>query len=188
VFQHQLRLLDDAEAGERGFTQGQAAANVETAWYAHRLPRAVGEGEAPVAFRTAGNCVFGAIAAVKAAAPKIRQGGSIVLTGGIAGARPQKGWTLGASICGAMEGFTRALAVELAPIRVNIVSPGFVRTPLWSNVPEIEREAMYRQVGARLLVGRVGEADDIAQTYLYLMNNGFATGQTIVIDGGGILV
>jgi NAD(P)-dependent dehydrogenase (short-subunit alcohol dehydrogenase family) len=132
--------------------------------------------------------VFGAIAAVKAAAPIIRQGGSIVLTSGIASARPQKGWTIAASLCGAMEGFTRALAIELAPIRVNIVSPGFVRTPLWSNIPENEREAMYLQVGARLPVGRVGEADDIAQTYLHLMNNAFATGQTIVIDGGGVLV
>jgi NAD(P)-dependent dehydrogenase (short-subunit alcohol dehydrogenase family) len=132
--------------------------------------------------------MFGAIAAVKAAAPNIRQSGSIVLTSGIAGARPQKGWTIAASICAAMEGFTRALAVELAPIRVNIVSPGLVRTPLWANIPEDEREAMYRQAGARLPVGQVGEADDIAQTYLYLMNNPFVTGQTVVIDGGGVLV
>lgn len=132
--------------------------------------------------------VFGAMSAVKAASPYIRPGGSITLTSGIASERPQKGWTVGASICGAMEGFMRALAVELAPIRVNIVSPGFVRTPLWSNIPQADREAMYRQVGAQLPTGRVGEADDIAQTYLYLMSNAFATGQTIIIDGGGVLV
>nr|WP_244174028.1 SDR family oxidoreductase [Paraburkholderia ginsengiterrae] len=132
--------------------------------------------------------VFGAIAAVKAAAPNIRRGGSIVLTSGVAGARPQKGWTTGASICSAMEGFTRALAVELAPIRVNIVSPGFARTALWSNIPEDEREVLYREVGTRLLVHRIGEADEIAQTYVHLMNNAFATGQTVVIDGGGVLV
>ena len=132
--------------------------------------------------------VFGAIAAVKAATPTIRHGGSITLTSGIASARPQKGWSIATSICGTMEAFMRALAVELAPIRVNIVSPGFVRTPLWSNIPESEREAMYRQAGGQLLVGRVGEANDIAQTYLYLMNNAFATGQVIVIDGGGVLV
>lgn len=132
--------------------------------------------------------MFGAIAAVRAAAPNIRQMGSIVLTSGIASARPLKGWTIAASICGAMEGFARALAVELAPIRVNIVSPGLVRTPLWANIPENEREAMYRQADARLPVGRVGEADDIAQAYLHLMNNAFVTGQTVVIDGGGVLV
>jgi len=132
--------------------------------------------------------MFGAMAAVKAALPYIRQGGSIVLTSGIASSRAPKGLTIGASICSAMEGFTRALAVELAPLRVNIVSPGFVRTPLWANIPENDRDAMYQDVGSRLLVGRVGEADEIAQAYLYLMNNTFVTGQTLVIDGGGVLV
>ena len=132
--------------------------------------------------------VFGAIAAIKAALPHIRQGGSIVLTSGIASARAPKGLTIGAGICSAMEGLTRALAVEIAPLRVNIVSPGFVRTPLWSNMPENDREAMYQHAGSTLLVGRVGEADEIAQAYLYLMNNTFVTGQTVVIDGGGVLV
>ncbi len=132
--------------------------------------------------------VFGAIAALKAALPYIRQGGSIVLTSGIASSRAPKGLTIGASICSAMEGLTRALAVELAPLRVNIVSPGFVRTPLWSNMPDDDREAMYQHAGSSLLVGRVGEADEIAQAYLYLMNNTFVTGQTVVIDGGGVLV
>lgn len=132
--------------------------------------------------------VFGAIAAIKAALPHMRQGGSIVLTSGIASARAPKGLTIGASICSAMEGLTRALAVELAPLRVNIVSPGFVRTPLWSTMPDHEREAMYQQAGSALLVGRVGEADEIAQAYLHLMNNTFVTGQTVVIDGGGVLV
>lgn len=132
--------------------------------------------------------MFGAMAAVKAAAPYIRQGGSIVLTSGIASARPMKGWTITASICGAMEGFTRALAVELAPIRVNIVSPGLVRTPLWGDMSESQREAMYLQACERLPVGRVGEADDIARTYLHLMDNAYVTGQSFVVDGGGILV
>lgn len=132
--------------------------------------------------------VFGAIAAIKAVLPHIRQGGSIVLTSGIASARAPKGLTIGAGICSAMEGLTRALAVEIAPLRVNIVSPGFVRTPLWSNMPENDREAMYQHAGSTLLVGRVGEADEIAQAYLYLMNNTFVTGQTVVIDGGGVLV
>jgi NAD(P)-dependent dehydrogenase (short-subunit alcohol dehydrogenase family) len=130
---------------------------------------------------------WGALTAAKYAAPRIRSGGSIVFTSGIAAARPQAGWALGASICAAMEGLTRALAVELAPLRVNIVSPGFVRTPLWRNMPEAEREAMYVAAGAKLPVGRVGEAADIAQAYLFLMQQGFATGQTLVVDGGGVL-
>jgi NAD(P)-dependent dehydrogenase (short-subunit alcohol dehydrogenase family) len=132
--------------------------------------------------------VFGAIAAAKHAAPHVRPGGSVVLTGGVASLRPQKGWTVAASVCGAMEAFTRALAVELAPIRVNLVSPGFVRTPLWDNIAEAQREAMYADVGAALLVGRVGEARDIAQTYVYLMTSPYSTGQVVVVDGGGVLV
>ena len=132
--------------------------------------------------------VFGAIAAAKHAAPHLRPGGSVVLTSGVASLRPQKGWTVAASICGAMEAFTRALALELAPLRVNLVSPGFVRTPLWANIPEAAREAMYAERGAALPVGRVGEAEDIAQTYLYLMTNRYSTGQTVVVDGGGVLV
>jgi len=132
--------------------------------------------------------VFGAIAAVKHAAPYLRRGGSMVLTSGIASLRPQKGWVALASVCSAMEGLTRALAVELAPIRVNLVSPGLVRTPLWDNLSEFEREALYSASGAALPVGRVGEAEDLAQTYVYLMTNRYATGQTIIVDGGGVLV
>jgi NAD(P)-dependent dehydrogenase (short-subunit alcohol dehydrogenase family) len=74
-----------------------------------------------------------------------------------------------ASICGAVDALTRALAVELAPIRVNAVSPGVVRTALWDNMAESDREALYREVGNALPVGRVGEAADIAEAYLYLM-------------------
>ncbi len=82
---------------------------------------------------------WGALTAAKYGAPLIRAGGSIVFTSGIAGARPQPGWALGASICAAMGGLTRALAVELAPLRVNLVSPGFVKTPLWAGIQEAER-------------------------------------------------
>jgi NAD(P)-dependent dehydrogenase (short-subunit alcohol dehydrogenase family) len=132
--------------------------------------------------------VFGALGAVKHAAAAIRPGGSIVLTHGIAGARPQAGWAVGASVCGAMDALTRALAVELAPLRVNAVSPGFVRTPLWNPIPEAQREALFREAGGRLLTRRVGEAAEIAEAYCYLMENTFTTGQTVVVDGGGVLV
>jgi NAD(P)-dependent dehydrogenase (short-subunit alcohol dehydrogenase family) len=131
---------------------------------------------------------WGAVTAAKYGAPLIRAGGSIVFSSGAAGARPQPGWALGASICTAMEGLTRALAVELAPVRVNLVIPGFVRTPLWRDIPEADREAMYAAAGARLLVGRVGEAAEVAETYVFLMRQGFATGQSVVVDGGGVLV
>lgn len=87
---------------------------------------------------------WGALTAVKYGAPFINAGGSVVLTGGIAGARPGKGWAIAASICSAMEGFTRAMAIELAPIRVNIVVPGLVKTDLWRNMPAAENRPCLR--------------------------------------------
>jgi NAD(P)-dependent dehydrogenase (short-subunit alcohol dehydrogenase family) len=131
---------------------------------------------------------WAALAAVKYGSPHIRKGGSIVLTTGVAGRRPHKGWAVAASVCGTIEALTRALAVELAPIRVNAVSPGVVRTNLWQNMSADEREQLFESVGKRLPVGRVGEAHDIAQAYLFLMQEGFSTGQTVVVDGGTVLV
>jgi NAD(P)-dependent dehydrogenase (short-subunit alcohol dehydrogenase family) len=131
---------------------------------------------------------FGAYMAAKFGHGGIRPGGSIVFTSGIAGRRPGKGWALGASVTSAMEGLTRALAVELAPIRVNLVSPGVVRTPLWDDMPEATRDALFAQSAERLLVGHVGEAEEVAESYLYLMRQSFSTGQVVVVDGGGVLV
>jgi NAD(P)-dependent dehydrogenase (short-subunit alcohol dehydrogenase family) len=131
---------------------------------------------------------WSALATVKYGSPQIRNGGSIVLTTGVAGQRPHSGWVIAASVCGTIEALTRALAVELAPIRVNAVSPGVVRTNLWQNMSSSDREQLFESVGKRLPVGRVGEADDIAQAYLFLMQEGFSTGQTVVVDGGTVLV
>jgi NAD(P)-dependent dehydrogenase (short-subunit alcohol dehydrogenase family) len=131
---------------------------------------------------------WSALATVKYGSPQIRSGGSIVLTTGVAGRRPHSGWVIVASVCGTIEALTRALAIELAPIRVNAVSPGVVRTNLWQNMNSLEREQFFESVGQRLPVGRVGEAHDIAQAYLFLMQDGFSTGQTVVVDGGTVLV
>jgi NAD(P)-dependent dehydrogenase (short-subunit alcohol dehydrogenase family) len=131
---------------------------------------------------------WGAFMAVKYGNAHIRPGGSVTLTNGVAGLRPRKGWTLVASICGAMEALTRALALELAPIRVNAVCPGVVRTELWNDMPESDRDALYRDVAQSLPVGRVGEPEDIAAAYLYLMREGYSTGQVIVVDGGAVLI
>jgi NAD(P)-dependent dehydrogenase (short-subunit alcohol dehydrogenase family) len=131
---------------------------------------------------------WGVLAAVKYASPHIRKEGSITLTTGIAGERPQKGWALAASVCGAVVSLTRALAVELAPIRVNAVSPGVVRTHLWQSLPEHERNGLFENIGKAMLVGRIGEASEIARSYLYLMQEGYSTGQTITVDGGAVLV
>jgi NAD(P)-dependent dehydrogenase (short-subunit alcohol dehydrogenase family) len=131
---------------------------------------------------------WGAYMAAKYGSSHIRKGGSIVFTSGLAGARPHAAWSLGASICMAMEGLTRALAVELAPLRVNVVSPGVVKSPLWSAMSDAARDTFYQQAGERLLVGHVGEVDEIAAAYLYLMRQTYGTGQVLRVDGGGGLV
>ena len=130
---------------------------------------------------------WGAYMAAKYGSSGIRPGGSIVFTSGLAGTRPHAGWSLGASICSAMEGLTRALAVELAPIRVNIVSPGVVKSPLWANMTAADREALYRQTAEKLPVGHVGEVEEIAEAYLYLMRQTYGTAQVLRVDVGGAL-
>jgi NAD(P)-dependent dehydrogenase (short-subunit alcohol dehydrogenase family) len=131
---------------------------------------------------------WSAFAAVKYAAPHINKGGSISLTSGVAGARPGSGWSVATSICSAMEGFVRAMAVELAPIRVNCVVPGVVKTNLWDSMSDVDREALYKNTGDALLLKRVGEADDIALAFTYLIKQQYGTGQNIVVDGGAVLV
>jgi NAD(P)-dependent dehydrogenase (short-subunit alcohol dehydrogenase family) len=131
---------------------------------------------------------WGAFAAVKYAAGQINAGGSITLTGGGAAHRPGSGWSYVASVCAAMEGFTRALALELAPIRINLVAPGLVKTGLWAGMEEQEREDMYSYFSQKLPVRYVAPPEDIAKTYLHLMEQPYATGQTMVIDGGYALI
>jgi NAD(P)-dependent dehydrogenase (short-subunit alcohol dehydrogenase family) len=132
--------------------------------------------------------VWGALSAAKHARPHLRPGGSITLTAGSAGRRPTPGWAVVATSCGAIESLTRALAVELAPIRVNAVMPGMVRTDLWTPVVGPDPQALFESTGQALPAGRIGEPEDIAAGYLYLMKNGFSTGAILQLDGGHALV
>jgi NAD(P)-dependent dehydrogenase (short-subunit alcohol dehydrogenase family) len=131
---------------------------------------------------------WGAYFSAKYGAPNIRAGGSIVFTSGTAGRRPRPGWSLGASSCSAIEGLTRGLAVGLAPIRVNLVCPGAIVTPLWDSFPEAARKQIFESAAAGLPVRHVADADEVATAYTYLMKQTFSTGEVIVVDGGGVLV
>jgi len=131
---------------------------------------------------------WGAYTAAKFGSAGIRAGGSIVFTSGTASQRPGPGWSVVASSLSAMEGLTRALAVELAPIRVNIVTPGVVKTDLWRGMNESERDQFYSGAARSLPVRHVGDVDEVARAYLYLMSQTYATGQAMITDGGGLLV
>jgi NAD(P)-dependent dehydrogenase (short-subunit alcohol dehydrogenase family) len=131
---------------------------------------------------------WGAVAAVKHAMASIRDGGSIILTSGFSAIRPRAGWTSQASIQCAVEGLTRALAVELAPIRVNCVSPALTRTARWDVRTNGHRRALYEPEEKRIPLRRVAEVDELAAAYIYLMKNSYTTGNVLSVDGGASLV
>jgi NAD(P)-dependent dehydrogenase (short-subunit alcohol dehydrogenase family) len=130
---------------------------------------------------------WGAVAAVKHAAPRVRAGGSIVLTSGTVAVRPVAGAALAASSAAAMEGLTRGLAAELAPIRVNAVRPGAISTPLWEQIPPPQRAALFTALADKTLTKSIGEPEQIALAHLYLMENRFVTGTVLTVDGGAVL-
>lgn len=130
---------------------------------------------------------FGSLAAVNTAVPHLRPGGSITLTTGTANHRPSAGWSVAASITGAIDALVRALAVELAPIRVNAVSAGVIRSPLWDSLPQETREQMYAQLSESLPLGRVGEPDEVAEAFGYLLRATYATGTVVTVDGGTLI-
>lgn len=105
---------------------------------------------------------------------------SITLTSGIHGTKPFPGLSNSIAWCGAVETLTRALAVDLAPVRVNNVSPGAIRTPMLEKLGE---EAM-AGFAEKQLVKDVGKVQEIAEAYLLGMRCAFVTGQQFVIDGG----
>ena len=127
---------------------------------------------------------WGALSAVKHGARSIRPGGSITLTNGMIAHRPRKGTPISTAMAGAIEHLTRGLAVDLAPIRVNAVCPGLIRTEVWSSIPEEGREARFADMTRRQPVARIGEPAEVAEAYLYLMRGGYTTGQVLHVDGG----
>jgi NAD(P)-dependent dehydrogenase (short-subunit alcohol dehydrogenase family) len=130
---------------------------------------------------------WGQYHAAKYAVPKMNANGSITFFAGIWSQRPVPGASLIAAINSAIEGLGRGLAIELAPIRVNVVSPGIVDTPIYSRMAADRKEALFREVAATIPAKRIGKPEEIAQTILYLMLNGYTTGSTLYVDGGTTL-
>ena len=137
-----------------------------------------------VAQQSFANKFWGQYFAAKHGASQIRPGGSIVLISGQLSQRPTAGAVIVASVNSAVEGLGRALAVELAPIRVNICSPGLTDTPRFEAQGRQKAEAFFASYAEKLPLKRVGQAKDVAETILYLMNNQQTTGSTLFVDGG----
>jgi NAD(P)-dependent dehydrogenase (short-subunit alcohol dehydrogenase family) len=119
---------------------------------------------------------------------RARSGGSLTFMSGIAAYRPMPRGAIVAAINGALASLAYALALELAPLRVNVVSPGWVDTPIWDSVAGERKYEMQSQMAKRLPVGRIGRPEDIAQAVLSLMANGYITGTVLHVDGGQRLV
>jgi NAD(P)-dependent dehydrogenase (short-subunit alcohol dehydrogenase family) len=116
---------------------------------------------------------------------KIVDGGSLTLVSGFLSVRPSATSVLQGAINAALESLVRGMALEFSPVRVNAVSPGMIRTPLWSGMEAEKREAMFKAVAEKLPARRAGEPEDIANAILYAAATPFTTGSTIVVDGGG---
>jgi len=122
-----------------------------------------------------------------ARAAEINAGGSITLVSGFLSVRPRPNSAIVGAANGAIESLTRGLALELAPVRVNCVSPGIIDTPIRAGMPEAARLDMLGKIAAALPVGRVGVADDVARQIMTFMTVGFASGSIVYIDGGALV-
>ncbi|MFR9724270.1 SDR family oxidoreductase [Streptomyces sp. MS19] len=132
--------------------------------------------------------LFGQLTAVRAALPHLAPAGSVTFISA-ASARAALPGTAGlAAVNGAIEAMVRPLAVELAPVRVNAVSPGVVDTPWWDAMPAGARDAYFAQVAAALPTGRVATAEDIAEAVVLAATNPNVTGTVLETDGGARLV
>ncbi len=132
--------------------------------------------------------LWGSVEVVRAAHHLVRPGGSFTFTGGLSSDRPVSGaWVNGIATM-ATEQLARVLALELAPVRFNSVSPGYTDTPMWDNVfPESGARAL-SDVTKKHLIPRLVTADEVAQAVLLLMQNEAITGETIHVDCGARLV
>jgi NAD(P)-dependent dehydrogenase (short-subunit alcohol dehydrogenase family) len=124
----------------------------------------------------------------KHAAPRLPETGSITFTSGINAYRPGPGSSVITSANGALEALARSLALELAPIRVNVVSPGWIDTPIWDTLAGPAKGDRLAAMAARLPVGRVGRPEDVAAAFEAVMTNGFITGTVLHVDGGHRLI
>jgi NAD(P)-dependent dehydrogenase (short-subunit alcohol dehydrogenase family) len=122
------------------------------------------------------------------AAPRMRAGGSITFVTGCAVVRPPAGAAMVTAAFAAVEALARALALELGPLRVNAIRPGYTDSEMWSGLSDAERDALRRRVADALPAGRMGTPDDIAHAAVFLMTSRQTTGAVLEVSGGETLV
>ena len=130
--------------------------------------------------------LWGYANSVRLGAPHMNASGAICLVSGYPARKCPPGAIAISSVGGAVEAFARALAPELAPIRVNVVSPGTIDTPMFPVQGEA-REALLKNATSSLPISRAGTADEVAEAILLTLSNDYMTGATIDVDGGALL-
>jgi NAD(P)-dependent dehydrogenase (short-subunit alcohol dehydrogenase family) len=128
--------------------------------------------------------VIGPLMLAKHLAPRMTGGGSFTIFSGVAAAKIAVGTLAVAITNGAADVLARSLALELAPIRVNAISPGVIDTGAWDALGEQGKADYFAEMRARNPARRIGTTDDIANGVLFAMTSTFLTGQTLHIDGG----
>jgi NAD(P)-dependent dehydrogenase (short-subunit alcohol dehydrogenase family) len=113
---------------------------------------------------------------------------SIILTTGGVAEHPIADWSVVASYAAGLHGMTRNLALDLKPIRVNLVSPGAIDTELWRDLSGDAKEKLYRGIREKALTGKIGQPEEVAEAYLWLMKDYNATGIVACSDSGTNLV
>jgi NAD(P)-dependent dehydrogenase (short-subunit alcohol dehydrogenase family) len=131
--------------------------------------------------------VVGPLMLAKHLGPRIDPGGSLVLFSGVAAFKIAVGTLAVAVTNGAADTLTRSLALELAPVRVNAISPGVIDTGAWDGFGEQGKAELFAEQARRNPAGRIGDAGDIAAAVLFALTNTFLTGVTLAVDGGEAL-
>lgn len=130
--------------------------------------------------------LWGYVNSVRLAAAHMREAGAIVLVSGFPARKCPPGMLAISTVGGAVEAFARGAAQELAPIRLNVVSPGTIDTPMFAQQGKARKEFLQRATG-HLAIPRAGTPDEIADAILLTLRNDYMTGATIDVDGGALL-
>jgi len=161
-------LVSTASQGAAGPIAGLAAGAVERAFAAK---------------------LWAPIFLVKHGSPKIAPDGSFTFFSGIRAARPTAGSSITSLVNGGLEAFARAMAVELGPVRVNVISPGIVDSgPFWERLGAEGRERLFSDYAQKSPARRVGRPEDLAEAALFALSNPFLSGTVLAVDGGGLLM
>jgi NAD(P)-dependent dehydrogenase (short-subunit alcohol dehydrogenase family) len=174
-------LTDDASIARLGQRLGSVDHVVTTA--SARARGRIADLDRDSVRRSFDTKVIGPLMLAREFAPRIREGGSVVLFSGVAATKIAVGTLAVAITNSAADTLARSLALELAPIRVNAISPGVIDSGAWDDFGEKGKADYFANISSRNPAGRIGTPADIADAVIFAMTSPFLTGQTLHVDG-----